>query len=488
MRIMLINSPYIYPHAYAMRTELLGIMYIAAYLRKAGHKILIYDPTLNKINKLRDGSFYYGAPDYEIKEKIVHYEPDVVGISCQYNYSHLRAFRIAELAKEVNPSIVTIIGGLYPSIYKEKSLIGSSSIDYGLVGEGEKSFFDLIHSISTKRSDVRYVDGLLYRDNNKIMYNAKHHFIDDIDQVPYPARDLVDIYKYMNTGTILYGLGNRPALSIITSRSCPNKCSFCNMWLVHGPHWRARSPENVLGELDEIVNKYKAEHIFFMDDNFNYDPERVKVICEGIIKNNFHFKWNTPNGISVRKIDSEMAHLMKRAGCVNVCIGIESGSEYIRNSVMKKNVSNEEIEEAIIRFKAAKIPVGGFIIIGMLGEDRVHFRKTVNFVRRLPLSFIATTFAIPIPGTKLYNDLVKNGIINNDFEVGMDNFNYPIFSTPDFTIQELFSRRERLITMFYLSHIFSIFKELISGGLSWFAPGMLNRFLVEKIRLRNWMN
>jgi len=481
MRVMLIYSPYRYPHAYAMRTELLGITYLAACLRNSRYDVAIFDPTIHAPIKLEDGSYYYGISDNNIRDAIGRYAPDVVGISCHYAYSHHEAFRVAELAKEVNPDITTVMGGLYPSIYKEKSLLGSYAVDYGLVGEGEKSLLDLLHFLATNSLDVGQVDGLLYKHKNEVIYNTKCHFIEDLDQIPYPARDMVDIHLYMNSGTVLYGLGNRPSLSIITSRSCPNRCSFCNMWLVQGPRWRARSPENVLGEIDELVNKYKAEHVFVMDDNFNLDPERVKIICEGIIRKSFRFKWNTPNGISAKRVDAEMAHLMKRAGCVNVCIGIESGSEYIRNDIVKKNVSNEEIEKAIMHFKSAKIPVGGFIIIGMLGEDNHQFEKTVAFIRRLPLSFIATTFAVPMPGTKLYQDLVNNGIIDEDFEIGIDNFNYPLFSTLEFSKQELLRRRKRLFNSFFFSHIPLIFKELLAGQLTWIKPDMLKRFLSEKI-------
>ncbi len=253
------------------------------------------------------------------------------------------------------------------------------------------------------------------------------------------------------------------------------------MWLVHGPRWRPRSPENVLGEIEEIVNRYKAEHIFIMDDNFNFDPERIKIICEGIIRKGFRFRWNTPNGISVKGVDAEMAYLMKRSGCANVCIGIESGSEYIRNDIMKKNLSNEEIEKATMHFKAAKIPVGGFIIIGMPGEDNNHFEKTVGFVRRLPLSFVVPGFAIPFPGTKLYRDLVDMGIIDKDFMVDIDNFNYPIFSTTDFTKEELLKRRKRLLMSFYSSHIPMIFRELVEGRLSWVGLNMIKRVCREKV-------
>jgi len=253
------------------------------------------------------------------------------------------------------------------------------------------------------------------------------------------------------------------------------------MWLVHGSRWRARSPENVLGEIDEIVNKYQAKQVFIMDDNFTFDIERAKNICNKIIQKGYRFHWNTPNGISVKRIDRELARLMKRAGCSNVCIAIESGSEYIRNRVMNKNISDQEIVNAVSNFNAAKIPVGGGLILGMPGETRIRFQETVKFVKRLNLSFLAVTFATPFPGTQLYNSLLKEGIIPEGYMASNDNYNYPIFATRDFSCQELLERRKIILSQFYLSHFPKLLTELLRGRLNWISPAMFKRIFIEKV-------
>lgn len=461
-------------------------MYLAANLRLHGHDVSILDPTIEAPKKMPNGTYYYGIMEKDLKEKITNYEPDVIGISCHYAFSHQGAYRIAVLAKTLNPKIVTIIGGLFPTIYKEKVLSDCQSLDYLLIGESEQTLPLLLSELSSHGSaKLEAIDGLIYRKDNKIVNNGKKSFIDNLDSLPYPARDLVDIKRYMNTKTVLYGLGAQPALSLLTSRSCPNRCSFCNMWLIHGSRWRPRSPDNVLGEIDEIVNKYQARHVFIMDDNFTFDPERVKVICNGIIQKGYRFSWNTPDGISVKKIDAELARLMKRAGCSNVCIGIESGSEDIRNRLMKKNVSDQEIINAIKHFNSAKIPVGAFIILGMPGENKTHFQETINFLKRLNLSFVIVTFAIPFPGTELYANLIQEGIIPAGYIPMMDNFNYPLFLTKDFSRTELLERRKKLLIQFYSSHIPKLIVELFQGRLNWITPSMLQRVFVEKI-VGNW--
>ena len=135
--------------------------------------------------------------------------------------------------------------------------------------------------------------------------------------------------------------------------------------MVHGKKWRARSTQNVIAELDEILHKYKARHVLVIDDNFTQDPDRAKHICETIISNGWKFKWNAPHGISVGKIDLELAKLMKRSGCVSVCLGVESGSEYVRNKLMGKGVTNEQIAKAADCFKKAGLPAGGLIASGL---------------------------------------------------------------------------------------------------------------------------
>jgi magnesium-protoporphyrin IX monomethyl ester (oxidative) cyclase len=253
------------------------------------------------------------------------------------------------------------------------------------------------------------------------------------------------------------------------------------MWLIHGSRWRMRSPDNVLAEIDEIINRYRAEHVFIMDDNFTFDPARAKLICQGIIRKGYRFRWNTPNGISVKGMDVELARLMKRAGCANVILGIESGSEYVRHEVMRKKISNDEIIHAVDCLQAAGIPTGGFILLGMPGEEEKDFQESVRFTQRLKLSFINTSFAIPFPGTKLYNDLVDLGVFAQGFVPEMDNFNYPVFVTKDFTAQQLLRRRQRLLLSFYLSHAPQLMADIFRGRLTWISWSMFQRAFFEKL-------
>lgn len=484
VKLLLVVSPYVFPQPNALRSEHLGVLYLAASARKNGHEVKIFDPTLGHPTALRDGLFSFGAPEHEIAETIRSFAPDVLGVSCHYSFSRQCAFNVVDLAKRLDARTATVMGGIVPSIHGRRVLDDCPSLDYALVGESERTLLDLLSFLSNRTPSLCDIDGLLFRDEGDVISNPKTHFIQDLDSIPYPARDLVDIHRYMNTGSRIFGLGNRPALSLLTSRSCPNHCSFCNMWMIHGRKWRMRSVDNVLGEIDEIVDKYHAEHIYVVDDSFTFNPSRTKVLLEQVIRKGYRIRWNTPNGISVHGIDEELVQLMKRSGCASVCLAIESGSEYIRNTVIGKRLPDEQIVKAVRLFQKAKIPTGGFLVLGMPGEDETHFRETLKLINRLPLSFVVAQFAIPFPGTKLYHDLVRMKVIEDGWEMRMDTLSRPAFATRDFTLEDLVRRKRRLQFSFYLHHVPQMMRELAGGRLYWLNLDSITQFLYSTIRLK----
>ena len=445
MKILLINAPYHFPDPAVHRSELLGIEYLSAILRASGHSVDIYDPAFVTPEKLSNNLYYYGVADEVLINKIKTCSPDVVGISCHYSFAAKESYNVASLAKTVNKNIITVIGGLFVSVYKQKALVECNDIDYALIGESELSIIDLLNN-----KPEETVDGLVYRQGNDILVNAKSNFIADLDSLPFPDRDNINIAQYMNScaDKKLYGLGFKPVLSILTSRSCPYHCAFCNMWLVHGKKWRARSVDNVIAEIDLIVNKYKAEHMFIMDDNFTFNIDRAKKICEKIIQGGYKIRRNTPNGISVRKIDGELALLMKKSGCANVCVAIESGSEWIRNECINKKISNDEITNAVNNLKAADIPVVGYVVVGMPEESIEYFNESYRFIQQLPLTSIVVSCITPFPETELWDRLVKKNIISSTMELTMDNLNTPTFSTENFTKEDLIVRKQQMKDLF----------------------------------------
>ena len=387
-RVLIVNAPFRSRQPSVHRCELLGIEYLAASVRAAGHEAWVWDPTLIEPQIGKDGCYYWGPSESVVNGRIRSIEPDVVGISCHYGFAADYAFAVARQAKAISGSIRTVMGGLFVSVFRSRVLQECEALDFGLIGEAEDAFPALLELLQAGESAWEKIDGLCWRQDGRIRENPKTQFIAELDRIPLPARDLVDLRAYMHGSQVkrLYGLGFRPALSLLTSRSCPYGCTFCNMKLVHGPRWRGRSVESVVQELEEITARYRAEHVFVMDDNFLLKPDRAKAICQEVVRRKLRFRWNTPNGISAKGMDAELADLMKASGCANVCIAIESGDERMRTEVMNKKVSDSEIAHAVECLRRAQIPVVGFVIVGMPGEDDRSFRQSVRFLKSLPLT------------------------------------------------------------------------------------------------------
>ncbi|MFA4964173.1 MAG: radical SAM protein [Thermoleophilia bacterium] len=448
MKVLLAVAPYILPQKESGSTERLGLLYLAASLRRAGVDVRIYDPTVCAPARVPAG-FLYGRPDEEVRRVLEEYRPDVLGVSVHQALNLDGARQLSRLAKEVSAATVTVAGGVYPSVSREAILEECVHVDYALQGESEATFVELLEALAAGRPVPTTIDGLIWRDQGSVRANPKVAFIEDLDSVPFPARDLVDIRGFMGKRLAIYGIGNRPSLSLLTSRSCPHQCSFCNMWMIHGKRWRPRSPENVLAEIDEMVGKWGARDLFIMDDNFTLRSDRVIEICEGIVRRRYPIRWNTPNGISAKGATPEMARAMKAAGCKSVCVAIETGSEDFRLSAMNKRVTNDEIRRAVHAFRDAGVPVGGLLMLGMPGETDERFRETVRFVAELPLTWIVVSFTFPHVGTKLYDELLRSGRIDGPVKVASDTYGVPVFATEDFTADTLVRRKSQLYRAFY---------------------------------------
>lgn len=479
MKILLINPPFNYYSRHLLFSEPLSLGYLAAYLRKFGYDVSILDGVAGGI--YHQGKYWrYGLKDSEVAQKIKEFKPDLVGITCAFSLRIDAVLQVAKLVKRIDKKITTVVGGIHPTIFPKET--GShKEIDYVIIGEGEEIFLELIKTIESGKNVSKLdIDGCVYRSKGSIQYNPKTSFIKDLDSLPFPARDLLPMEYYLQKETIHFGLGKKRAASIITSRSCPMRCTFCCMHLSHGPVFRARSALNVFEEIEEMVRKYRVEEIFIMDDNFTFDKERVMVLCKLIIRKGLKFRWNTPNGIRADMLDLELVRMMKKAGCINVCIGIEVGNEKIRNEIIKKRLSGEQIERAVKICSQADLPIVGLFILGIPGETEDTFQDTIRMVKKLPFSMIATSFFTPFPGTQLYSECIHKGFVKPTYWKKVKQFNCPILETPDFNKQTLRKWEKTIYFEFLKSHFWPVFYSSLSGKNEFFKAGIIKRFLTEK--------
>ena len=431
----------------------LGLCYIAAVLEQGGHKVNIIDAMVEGSAHDEDGFRRIGMPMEELASRIVDSNPDVVGISCMYSLMWEDVARLSTILRNTIPDTLQVLGGAHPSALPEDSLKNSSA-DCAVVGEGEETFLELVDSYSDSR-DFSSIKGIAFKNKNSIILNPPRPYIQNLDSIPFPARHLIRMERYMQIGKAPGSQKHRRFTTMLTSRGCPNKCIFCSIKTVWGKSWRARSPENVVNEIADLVKKYRINEIQFVDDNITLDRKRMARICDLIIEKNLNISWSTPNGVWVASLDKNLLHRMKKSGCYQLAFGIESGNEFVLQKIIRKPLSLSHTKDVIGYAKQAGIWTHGFFVIGFPGETRKMIRDTLVFARRSKLDSSFFSIATPFPGTELYALMTEN-------EMKIDNFAKlrnmdSALATINFTPEEIVRIQRNLIRNFYK---FRLYEEI----------------------------
>lgn len=467
MRILLVYPQYTHSSVFDLRAPSMSLVYLAARLEGCGHEVVIYDASLGPI--IKTGKvFRYGVSDKQVHDFLSSYDFDLVGITCSFTARWPFVSRMAQQVKEVSPQAPVAIGGLFPTSEWEYCLNNCKAVDFIMLGEAELSFAQIVNNLAQgyKVNDAcKDIEGVAWRAGEKLLYNPKGGYNDRLDDLPFPAWHLVDLKKYFSVQKKLFELPT-PCLPILSSRGCPYRCRFCNMYLTHGYGWRVRSPESVLSEIEYLIKRFGIRHFYFIDDNFNLDMERAKRICRGLIERPFKIKYNFYNGLSIKTIDYELLKLMKGSGCTSVCLAIESGSEYIRNKIYRKNLSTQKILEVFNWCHKIGIPTIGFFMVGAPGESRIDLEKTKRLLARLPMSLLTAGIYTPYPGTELYDECKIKGWL---VEASLDDKNRvemfsPMVKTPDFQPADVAKWQKELYLTFIRHHWFTLLKEMFRPG------------------------
>jgi anaerobic magnesium-protoporphyrin IX monomethyl ester cyclase len=447
MQVLLINPPQtFYPGSDPPAGNLpLGLMYIAAVLDKAGYKVEILDAFMNgsSFRKLGD-TIVVGMPYEEIKEEIQRRKPDIVGIANPFTCQVDHAIKVANIVKEVDPTILTVAGGPHVPAVPVQFMEEAENIDIAVIGEGEYAMLDIVkvYEGTKKISEVR---GTLYRKNRAIMQNAPRPFIENLDELPFPAYHLVDMEQYLSDNKIEYRSFKDRSISMVTSRGCPFNCCFCSVHLHMGKKFRAHSVDYVIKHIEYVVNKYKVKNIFFEDDNLTFDLKRFEAICDQIIEKQIKFNWETPNGIRADYLTRELLKKMKKSGCQSVFFGIESGDQYVLDNIIDKRLNLKTVVEVAKMCKEIGINTAAFYIIGFPGERKEHMLRTVELALRLKREYdvgMLLHVATPSLGTRLYKECLKKGYIQGDlssraFAEVRQTRGMPLISTEDFMASEV---------------------------------------------------
>jgi anaerobic magnesium-protoporphyrin IX monomethyl ester cyclase len=417
-KIMLIQPPQTFVEGKDRKRVVfpLGLAYLGSILKKNGYEVSLLDAVMEGFSehrKIKDDICEYGLSIDSIRRIMEERSPDVIGISVMTSCFLFSALRICDAAKSVGKGITTVIGG--PAVTCDpEAAIGSDSVDFAVLGEGEETLLKLLECVASGNAPEK-IDGIAFKKGKKQVINRPVSFIEDIDAIPMPDWELCDIKKYSEVACAHGTFREKPLAPIVTSRGCPFSCAFCFNWKMNGKVYRRRSVDNLIKEIDRLVNRYGVREIHFEDDNLTLDRERAMALCDAMIERRYNLSWMTPNGIAVKTLDEKLLKKMKKAGCYAVALGIESGSQYVIDNIIKKPVLLEKVEEVVRILRDIDISIAAYFIIGLPGETKAQIEDTVNFASRLrainPNLYSTFSIFMPFKGTELYDISARNGYI-----------------------------------------------------------------------------
>jgi anaerobic magnesium-protoporphyrin IX monomethyl ester cyclase len=448
MKVLLINPPQtFFPGSEPPAGNLpIGLMYIAAVLQRGGYQVEILDAFM-----LGDGEFIQaeetitvGLSFEQIKQEIQNRKPDVVGIAGPFTCQIGNALETSKVVKEVNINIVTVLGGPHVTLVPKEVLEETQSIDIVVTGEGEYAMLEIAQYLEGKKP-LNSIQGIAYRNSTEITVNLSRPFLVNLDELPYPAYDLVDMEKYLSPRKIGYRSFQDRAISMITSRGCPFNCCFCAVHLHMGQGFRAHSAKYVLDHIEYVVDKYKVKNIFFEDDNLTLDLKRFEAICDGLIERKIKIGWETPNGVRADCLSLELLKKMKKSGANSVFVGVESGDQQILDNVVCKSLDLNKVVEFAKNSQEIGLKTGAFYIIGFPGETKQNMQNTIDFALNLKRKYdvgMHLFAATPSYGTRLYEECKAKGYLPadltwNSFAQARQAKGLPLITTNEFTPTEV---------------------------------------------------
>jgi radical SAM superfamily enzyme YgiQ (UPF0313 family) len=422
----------------------LGLLYLAAYIKqkRPNIEIIIIDAALKD----------YGPE--EIAGKVKSINPEIVGLTGL----HLRTKDIMDTAAHIRkalPSTIIIAGGAAVSSNYEQLLL-EKSINFGVIGEGEKTFYEIIKAVEAEE-EISKLEGLAYKNNaGAIIRTQEREVLGNLDEIPFPAYDLISVEEYFtgpkrNTQSSVYI--SKRNLPIMTSRGCPYHCIFCHK--IMGKMFRPRSVENVIKEIIFLKRTYDIKELEFIDDIFNFDLNRAKLIFKRIIEEKLDLNISFPSGVKYEMIDDELLDLFKKAGVYRLAFGIESANHEIQRKI-GKFVDLKKMSAIIDKASQMGFFTSGFFQLGIPGETREQMLETINYAIASKLHTAMFHFTIPFPGTQMYEEHVK-GKTSCDHFISAREISINLSAVSD---KEMIKLKNYAFCKFYLSpvRILSIYK------------------------------
>ena len=400
------------------------LMYLASIAEQCDYEAKIKDYSLG-------GNFL---------EDLRSYNPDyiVANIATPSFKSDMEALAQAKL---VLPNLKIIVKGAPFLTYNTNVVYENPFIDYVIMGEAELTLKDILNGVPD-----RDILGICYSENSQGVQNPPRPFNENLDDLPFPARHLVDnsIYKRPDNGKV--------QAVIKVSRGCPYHCFFCLATPVSGSKVRTRSAENIIAEIKECVEKYNIKNFLFWSDIFNFDREWTLDLCRKIIESGLKITWSA--NTRANTMDDEMANLMYKSGCRLVSIGVESGSQEILNNIGKK-ITLDDIRNTVKILKKNRIKIYNYFVIGLPWETEKTVEETIKFAIELDSNFISFYTATPLPGTRYFAYAMMNNLVTETLDFSSAYY-FPAVRSHELSKERIFELHKLALKRFYLRPKFII--------------------------------
>jgi radical SAM superfamily enzyme YgiQ (UPF0313 family) len=454
------------------------LAYLAASLKRNGHEVEILDcqteskrsiPIPAELFYLKDfyplndqspfrlysGYYHFGMDWAEIRKKVENSRADAFGISSSFTPYHGEALEIGKIIKEWDRRRIVVMGGAHVSCDPE-GVLRSPSVDYAVLGEGEVRFPLLLEQISREKAkSIETIDGIGYRRSGEIRFTPLQNFIQDLDSLPHPARELLDLDRYQ--------MRKKRSTMIITSRGCPHGCAYCSGHLVMGTSFRTRTPEAVVREMMECHKQYGIEIFDIEDDNFTFDQKRARQLMNLIIETfgERKIELSAMNGVSFASLDGELLKLMKKAGFHAINLSYVSSDPSTKERMRRPKPATEFgriLEQAV----QIGLHVIAYAILGMPGQTIEEMADTLIYLMGEKV-LIGPSIYYPTPGTPLFVRCKMGGVLP-PHPVQWRSSAFPI-ETKEFSRIDLF-------TLFRLARTVNLIKGKMDGkeleeGITW---------------------
>lgn len=395
----------------------------------------------------------------ELMSQMKSISPDII-IWSTGTPSIISDLKIAEIFKAHFPTTKTAVFGTHVTALDEKVLNANSDIDFIIRNEPEETAVELIKAIKDQR-DIKTIEGLSFIEKGRFLCNPTRDFIGDLDSMPMPAWDLINIEDYK------LPLINEKYLIVAPLRGCPYSCSFCTCQTYYGKKLRKKKVSLVVDEIEFNKKHYGVDHIFFWAETFVLDRNYIKDLCNEMLKRKVNIRWVSNSRTDI--ITQDLMNLMAKSGCFMMSFGIETGNQEVLD-LTKKGTKVNQARECIEWAREAGITTVGHFILGLPGETKESMEQTIQYAKEVGVHFAQFYHAVPFPGSRLYNEALEKGWVSDQ---SFDRFRQdsPMMEINGLKAEVIEKYQKRAMSEFYLRW------NSIPLGLKFFKPqNILNYF------------